>query len=135
MCLDLSQPYWLALYQWAAEKVGLRRVWYYSPAPPSPPPRPQTPLPPPPQTTATHANLVYDVIQTDCQGKNGSTNGCAFRDFQISICNKQDEKSRVKLLYVDFLFYVKFPSIRPVMFVFFATFKSRSVINRTRSLV
>ena len=46
-----------------------------------------------------------------------------FCDFQISICNKQSEKSRVKLLYVDFPFccYITFLSIRPVMLLWFVS--------------
>ena len=34
---------------------------------------------------ATHASLVYDIIDTDCLAWNGSTHECFFCDFQTKI--------------------------------------------------
>ena len=51
---------------------------------------------------ALHTGLAYDVTDTDCWAQSW---GC-YRDFQMVIFNKPDEKSTEKLLCVYFILFI-----------------------------
>ena len=49
---------------------------------------------------ATHANLACDVIDTDCEAHKWQHLWSRFRDLQLSILNKLDQKSSENLMCV-----------------------------------
>lgn len=71
-----------------------------------------------------HVYLVCDITDSDCQTQNGLRSRSCFLDFHTSICNKRDNKSTKKLLWVFFFFY-SVPVIGPVM-----RFRFASPLNR-----
>ena len=57
-------------------------------------------------TTATHASLLHDITDTDCQIKNGSPHNNVFRAFKCHCFNQPDNKSteKLQLMFVCFWF-------------------------------